>query len=256
MGTPGVRVVVVAALLMLVEAGVGSGLRAQDASDWLQVDAVRAVPERLEDYIELQLNEVTPALQAAGIPWRSVWRTAEFGNTYELHFVTPLGDLADYDVGGPLARVMEPDKLSAPPRPVAEVHGVARELCDPISPRSERRIRRNRKSISESGNDRPDRAGSSSRVDRVSRTEVGAVSRGESRPRCLRAGVRASTHSVADRGKPCELHRARSAQLHYQITRTFGDQAGDQAAEIAGVVVSVQRTVLRYDPELSYSSIP
>ena len=110
MGTPGVRVVVVAALLMLVEAGVGSGLRAQDASDWLQVDAVRAVPERLEDYIELQLNEVTPALQAAGIPWRSVWRTAEFGNTYELHFVTPLGDLADYDVGGPLARVMEPDK--------------------------------------------------------------------------------------------------------------------------------------------------
>ena len=31
---------------------------------------------------------------------------------------------------------------------------------------------------------------------------------------------------------------------------------GDQAAEIAGVVVSVQRTVLRYDPELSYSSIP
>ena len=53
MGTPGVRVVVVAALLMLVEAGVGSGLRAQDASDWLQVDAVRAVPERLEDYIEL-----------------------------------------------------------------------------------------------------------------------------------------------------------------------------------------------------------
>ena len=110
MRTMGIRVVVVAALLMLVEAGAGSGLRAQDASDWLRVDVVRTVPERLEEYIELQLNEVTPGLQAAGIPWRSVWRTAEFGNTYELHFVTPLGDLADYDVGGPLARVMELDR--------------------------------------------------------------------------------------------------------------------------------------------------
>jgi hypothetical protein len=110
MGSPGVRVVVVAALLMLAEAGVGSGLRAQDASDWLRVDVVRAVPGSLENYIELQLTEVTPALQAPRIPWRSVWRTVEFGNTYELHIGTPLGDLADYDVGRPLARVIEPDK--------------------------------------------------------------------------------------------------------------------------------------------------
>ena len=173
----------------------------RDASDWLQVDAVRAVPERLEDYIELQLNEVTPALQAAGIPWRSVWRTAEFGNTYELHFVTPLGDLADYDVGGPLARVMEPDKyqrlLDRLRRFTVSRESYAIRYRPDLSVESDETGSRYLNRV----NDRPDRAGSSSRVDRVSRTEVGAVSRGESRPRCLRAGVRASTHSVADRGK-------------------------------------------------------
>ena len=75
------------------------------------MNIVRVVPEHLDDYIELQLNEVTPGLQEAGILWCSAWRTAEFRNSYELQFVTPVGDLADYDAVGPLARVMEPDRF-------------------------------------------------------------------------------------------------------------------------------------------------
>ena len=106
-----IRVAVIAALLVLVRTSGGPALRAQDASDWLRVNVVKVVPERLEDYIELQLTEVTPGLQEAGVPWRSVWRTAEFGNSYELQFVQPVGDLADYDAGGPLARVMQPARL-------------------------------------------------------------------------------------------------------------------------------------------------
>ena len=111
MRTLGLRVAVIAALVVLVEAIAATGLRAQDASDWLRVNIVRVVPEHLDDYIELQLNEVTPGLQEAGILWCSAWRTAEFRNSYELQFVTPVGDLADYDAVGPLARVMEPDRF-------------------------------------------------------------------------------------------------------------------------------------------------
>ena len=76
----------------------------------MQVDVVNIVPNRLEDYVELQLEEVNPALQQAGVPWRSVWRVAEFGNSYEVQLVTPMSSLAQYDTGGPLARVLQPDR--------------------------------------------------------------------------------------------------------------------------------------------------
>ena len=40
------------------------------------------------------------------------------------------------------------------------------------------------------------------------------------------------------------------------LTRTFGEQATTVAATLSGVVQSIERTVLRYDAELSYSSVP
>ena len=52
----GVRVAIVTGLLILVDAGSGGSLRAQDSPDWLRVDVVRVVPERLEDYIELGIG--------------------------------------------------------------------------------------------------------------------------------------------------------------------------------------------------------
>lgn len=253
MRTLGIRVVVVAALLMLVEASAGNGLRAQDASDWLRVDIVRTVPERLEEYIELQLNEVTPGLQAAGIPWRSVWRTAEFGNTYELHFVTPLGDLADYDVGGPLARVMELDRYQ--------------RLVDRL-----RRFTFSRESYAIRY--RPDLSVESDAVgglflNRVTTVQIAPGRVGEwtafleerlpqFRAANLVFGVYERVFGPAPTSWQIAENHTSFTELSQPniIARTFGDQAEAQTAEIAGVVLSVQRTVLRYDPELSYSSIP
>ena len=40
---------------------------------WLQFDVVTVVPDKLEDYRELQFDDV-PALQKAGVPWRTVFR--------------------------------------------------------------------------------------------------------------------------------------------------------------------------------------
>ena len=69
-------VVVVAAAIVSVYPGLVTTLGGQAASDWLRVNVVQVVPERLEDYIELQINEVNPGMQRAGVPGRSVWRTA------------------------------------------------------------------------------------------------------------------------------------------------------------------------------------
>ena len=253
MTTLGVRVAIVAGLLVLVDAGPGSVLRAQNASDWLRVDIVRVVPERLEDYIELQLEEVTPGLQAAGIPWRSVWRTAEFGNSYELQFVTPLGDLADYDVGGPLARVMEP--------------GNFQRLVDRL-----RRFTVSRDSYAVRY--RPDLSAESDEIGslflaRVTNIEIAPGRVGEwtafleqrlpqFREAGLVFGVYERVYGPAPTSWQIAENHASFTELAQPniVARAFGEQAQAVAAEIAGVVVSVERSVLRYDPELSYSSIP
>jgi len=247
------RIIIFVTLLVLVGPWVHNSLRAQDASDWLWVDVVRTVPERFEEYVELQLSEVTPALQAAGIPWRSVWRTAEFGNIYELHFVTPVGGLADYDIGGPLARVMEPDRY--------------RRLVDRL-----RRFTASRES--HAIQHRPDLSVESDAVGglyltRVTNVQIAPGRGGEwtefLRQRLLQFRDANLVFGVYERvfgpapasWQIAENHASFTERAQPSIiARTFGDQADSVTAEIAGVVVSVQRTVLRYDPELSDSSIP
>ena len=78
----------------------------------MRVDIVQIRPEKLDDYIELQLEDVNPVLRRAGVPFRSTWRTAEFGNTYERVFVTPIASRGEFDTAGPLARAMNPDRAA------------------------------------------------------------------------------------------------------------------------------------------------
>ena len=98
------------AVALLVSVASVPGAHAQDGQ-WMRVDIVQVLPDKLEEYIEIQIEQVNPALQRAGVPYRSSWRTAEFGNTYERLFVSPISNLADFDTGGPLARALEPDRL-------------------------------------------------------------------------------------------------------------------------------------------------
>lgn len=214
---------------------------------------VQVLPERLEDYIELQLTEVTPALQEAGVPWRSVWRTAEFGNSYELQFIQPVGDLADYDAGGPLARVMQPERFQ---RLVDRLRRftVARESY----------AVRYRGDLSVESDDV-----SSLFLARVSTLEV-APGRGadwaafleRSLPQFRGAGVVFGVYQRIFGPTPTawqivENHESFADLAQPSIiTRAFGEEADSVTSELAGVVVSVQRSVLRYDPELSYLSIP
>jgi hypothetical protein len=228
---------------------------AQDrgAPDWLRVNIVNVVPERLEDYVELQLKEVNPALQKAGVPWRSVWRTAEFGNSYEMQFVTPLGDLSDYDTGGPLARALPPDRVA--------------RLADRL-----RRSTVSRRSYAVQY--RPELSVESAESSGLFLARLTTIE--------VAPGLGASWTSFLERNLP----RFRGADVvfgvyqrlfgpgptawqlveNYQsftelnetsiIGRAFGEDADAVTAELAGVVSSVERTVLRYDAELSYTSEP
>ena len=82
--------------------------------NWFRVDIIQVIPDRLNDFIDLQVDDLIPAYKRAGGPFRSVWQTAEFGNTYERVFATPIASMADFDRGGPLAvaSVSPPSSLS------------------------------------------------------------------------------------------------------------------------------------------------
>ena len=80
------------------------GAQNQEEPTWMRVNTVQVNPDRWSDFLEIHETEVKPAMQEAGVPWRSVWRTGEFGDTYEVVMVTPIEDFGIYDSDGPLSR--------------------------------------------------------------------------------------------------------------------------------------------------------
>ena len=239
-------------LLILLCLGLVSEARAQDV-EWLQVDVVNVVPNRLDDYVELQLEEVNPALQRGGVPWRSVWRIAEFGNSYELQLVTPMSSLAQYDTGGPLARVLQPDRRQ--------------RLVDRL-----RRMTVSRKRYAMRY--RPEMSVEADDVGGLSLARVTTVQVAPSRTAEWEDFLSSNLPKFSDADLVFGVYErvfgpgpaswlivenyASFAQLEQPslVARAFGEEAGAAIARIAGVISSIERTVLRYDAELSYSAIP
>ena len=239
----------------LLSLAVVADARAQDADDttWMRVDIVQVLPEKLDDYIELQLEEVNPALQRAGVPFRSAWRTAEFGNTYERVFATPIASLADFDTGAPLARAMEPDRL------VRLRDRVRRCLVSRQS-----YAVRYRASLSVESDDP-----SGLFLIRIATIQIAPGRTADwqaflqdNLPKFRGADVVFAVYERVFGPGPTTWQIAENhasfAELAQPsiLTRTFGEQATTVAATLSGVVQSIERTVLRYDAELSYSNIP
>lgn len=72
----------------------------------ISVTVTRLKPEMLQDFQDLVKTELNPAFQKAGIPWRSTWSTAGFGETFEYVSVTPIPKFAQYDQPNPMVRAL------------------------------------------------------------------------------------------------------------------------------------------------------
>ena len=243
----GLAAAAVAVLLVVADAPV---TLAQDAFQWMRVDILEVIPEELDEFIEVQSERVNPALQRAGVPWRSAWRTAEFGNVYERTFVSPMEDLADLDRGGPLALSLD-----------------RREL-DQLDERVRRTISGHR---SYALRYRPELSVETANAGGLSLAWITTLEvapgrladwqafmqqrlpqfRGDSvvfgvYERYLGSGA-AVWQLVENHASFTELDRPTIMQ------RALGERTSNIAAGLAGVVLSVERSVLRYDPELSFS---
>lgn len=70
-----------------------------------QVVVVRLKPDMVNEWIDLQKNEVVPAQKKAGVTSRTVWSTA-VGNSFEYSIVVPFEKFAVMDGPGPLVRAL------------------------------------------------------------------------------------------------------------------------------------------------------
>lgn len=83
-------------------------LGAQQAAspEWFQVTVVRIKPDLLTEWLDFQRKETIPALQKGGSPGREAWQTATFGEGFEYTFVTPIRSFAQYDAGSPILKAL------------------------------------------------------------------------------------------------------------------------------------------------------
>ncbi len=241
--------VIAVAVVLLVPAS-SRVTPAQQSMPWMRVDIIEVLPRELDQFIEVQGRDVNEAMQRAGVPWRSAWRTAEFGNLYEWMFVTPMNDLAELDRGGPLALALD------------------RRDLDRIDERVRRTISGHR---SYALRYRPELSVEAENAGSLSLAWITTLEVAPGRladwqafmrerlpqfrgsnvvfgmyERYLGSGA-AVWQLVENHSSFTELDSPTIMQL------ALGSRTGDTVAGLAGVVLSVERTVLRYDPRLSYS---
>lgn len=69
----------------------------------------RVKPDMIQEFENLSKNGLNPALKKAGVPFRQVWTTATFGNLYEYVSVSPIDKFADFDGTPALDRALGKD---------------------------------------------------------------------------------------------------------------------------------------------------
>ena len=79
-----------------------------EPSPWHEIRVIRVKADMVDEWRELQINGVNPALKTAGVSYRAVWRYV-FGNTNEWWSVTPIAAFSQYEE---LGHEREPKELS------------------------------------------------------------------------------------------------------------------------------------------------
>ena len=237
-------------VLALLGTGVAQPAYAQD-DRWYQLDIVSVVPDKLDDYTELQFNDVNPALRKAGVPWRTVLRTEQFGNSYEILLVRPIGDFADeYDTGGPLARALAPDKRQR----------LAQRLRR-LTVSRERYAIRSRPDLSVEGDSDLPLVRITTIQVAPDRTQDWEQFMRSSLPKFTDADLKFTIYERVLGPGPSTWLIVEDISSFAQVTqpslvvRAFGEEASSATTPIAGAVTSIERTVLRRDAELTYNDV-
>lgn len=228
----------------------GAPVRAQSGGEqtWLRSDLVHVKPEMWTEYREIERDEVIPALRKGGVPYRAVWRTAEFGDTYEILMVRPIVDFGEYDTGDSFAKVLAP-------RDAERLRERIRRCL--VGRESTALLQRSDLGVAEAG--LPFAVVTTLSVAPGRSIDYEAFLR-ETLPEAKNAGVAFGVYQrvygrhtawllVENIASLSELSRPGG------LFRAFGQESADKLiSRLTGIVTQVERKVLRYDPELSFSA--
>jgi len=90
-----------------------SAQMAPPASRLLSLTVVTLQPGMIRAYVDYQKSEVIPALQKAGQTWRESWRTAVFGDPFQVAHVTEIRGFDQYDSPSPLRKMLGEEGYAA-----------------------------------------------------------------------------------------------------------------------------------------------
>lgn len=223
------------------------GAQTSTAQNWLRVDTVQVKPEMWTEYRTIERDEVIPALRKAGVRSRAAWRTAEFGSTYELVFVRPITDFGEYDSGDSFNKGLAP-------REAERLRERIRRCL--LSRESAGILQRADLSVGETG--RPFAVVTTMTVAPGRGADYEAFLR-ETLPDVRKAGVIFGVYQRVYGDNTAwllvqNLDSLRELSQPGGLFRAYGQEGADsQVARLSGVVTSVARKVLRFDPELSFS---
>ena len=83
------------------------------APQLLSLTLITIKPEMVPAYIELQKGTTIPGMQKAGVAWRQTWRTAVFGTPNQFAHVTPIRGFDQYDSPNPLGAALGQEAYQA-----------------------------------------------------------------------------------------------------------------------------------------------
>jgi hypothetical protein len=72
-----------------------------------RVTITHVKPDMLTEWVDLQKNEVVPALKKAGEKTRTVYVTSIFGNAYEYVLVSPIDKMSQFDGQSPMVKALD-----------------------------------------------------------------------------------------------------------------------------------------------------
>jgi hypothetical protein len=72
-----------------------------------RVTVTHVKPDMLTEWVDLQKNEVVPALKKAGEKTRTVYVTSLFGNAYEYVLISPIEKMSQFDGPNPIVKALD-----------------------------------------------------------------------------------------------------------------------------------------------------
>ncbi|MFY9727876.1 MAG: hypothetical protein WAJ87_20440 [Bryobacteraceae bacterium] len=76
---------------------------------WIRVTTVKVKPEMVQEWREIEKNEIMPAYKKANVPAYAVWQTSLFGDAYEYNVVVPVRKFEQFDGDSPFVKTMKPE---------------------------------------------------------------------------------------------------------------------------------------------------